>query len=217
MEENKMLMPTLFHNDLFDDFFDFPRHMTDMVDTNTLMKTDIKENGNNYELYIDIPGFNKEDIKSLQDFGNLLKNEFGNSLNSLIKNVEASNVRGNHPAYNATNTLDENHKSYWTTDDEICKASITFTFQKPTLVNRSEIREYLPLGQRISSFSLEIQTESNEWKEVAKATTIGNRRLLRFADVKAKAIRLNILESQACPVISDIRFFLSSNKYETFA
>lgn len=52
-----MLVPRKKSWDLFDDFFeDFP-----VVDSK-YMKTDIKECENNYELIIDLPGFNKDNI-----------------------------------------------------------------------------------------------------------------------------------------------------------
>ena len=69
-----MLMPSIFGEDLFDDFMrDFPFY--DDRDTRrvekklyghhgkNLMKTDIKEMDNGYELEMDLPGFKKEEIK----------------------------------------------------------------------------------------------------------------------------------------------------------
>ena len=70
-----MLMPSIFGENLFDDFFeDFP-WMDDNMDMKKtekklygrraarLMKTDIKEQDNGYELVIDLPGFKKDEIK----------------------------------------------------------------------------------------------------------------------------------------------------------
>ncbi len=52
-----MLVPRRKSWDLFDDFFeDFP------VVESKCMKTDIKEHENNYELIVDLPGFNKDNI-----------------------------------------------------------------------------------------------------------------------------------------------------------
>ena len=75
-----MLMPSIFGENLFDDFFgDFPFYYDDraMKDTEKklygrrashIMKTDIKETDNGYELEIDLPGFTKDEIKaSLND------------------------------------------------------------------------------------------------------------------------------------------------------
>ena len=77
-----MLMPSIFGESLFDDFFrDFPvfddkaerkaekklygRH------AQNLMKTDIKEMKDGYELEIDLPGFKKEEITVSLEDGNL--------------------------------------------------------------------------------------------------------------------------------------------------
>lgn len=55
--------------DIFDSFFDDPFFNSN---ENKMMKTDIKENENNYEVLIDLPGFNKEDIKMHIDNGYLV-------------------------------------------------------------------------------------------------------------------------------------------------
>ena len=61
-----MLVPRRKNWDLFDDFFeDFP------VVESKCMKTDIKEHDNNYELIIDLPGLNKENINLEIDNGYL--------------------------------------------------------------------------------------------------------------------------------------------------
>ena len=70
-----MLMPSIFGENLFDDFFgDFPFYYDDraMKDAekklyghkaNHVMKTDIKEMNNGYELVIDLPGFKKDEVQ----------------------------------------------------------------------------------------------------------------------------------------------------------
>ncbi len=76
-----MLMPSIFGENLFDDLFDFPfyddrneqkvekklygRH------ARNLMKTDIKEMDNGYQLIIDLPGFKKEEIHAALENGYL--------------------------------------------------------------------------------------------------------------------------------------------------
>lgn len=55
-----------FFRDDFDDFFDFPT-----FSSNVLMKSDIYEEGNNYVIEIDLPGFKKEDVTINYDKGYL--------------------------------------------------------------------------------------------------------------------------------------------------
>ena len=56
-----MLVPSIFGRDMFDDFF---ANSLSNYRTNDLMKTDIKDTDNAYELTIDMPGIKKEDIKA---------------------------------------------------------------------------------------------------------------------------------------------------------
>ena len=58
-----MLMPNIFNDNLFDDFFDF-NYPTFRYDTTELMKTDIKETDNGYEVTMNLPGVKKEDVKA---------------------------------------------------------------------------------------------------------------------------------------------------------
>ena len=64
-----MLMPSIFGENLFYEFFDdFVRPTRRVVRYNTpsttIMKTDVKETEGSYELDIDLPGYKKEDVKA---------------------------------------------------------------------------------------------------------------------------------------------------------
>ena len=64
-----MLLPSIFGENLLDDWMDFPRMERPSVEhklygTNSarIMKTDVHETDAGYELDIDLPGFKKDDI-----------------------------------------------------------------------------------------------------------------------------------------------------------
>ena len=57
------------------------------------------------------------------------------------------------------------------------------------------LQEDITKGQRIEAFTVEALTD-NSWKEVAKGTTVGYKRLLRFPTIKADQLRIKILESR---------------------
>ena len=63
-----MMMPSIFGENLFDDFWDgFTKPFAGfggLANQTTAMKTDVKELDNSYELDIDLPGFKKEDVKA---------------------------------------------------------------------------------------------------------------------------------------------------------
>lgn len=69
-----MLMPSIFSNNLFDDFFeDFnrPARTYSYPQHTGIMKTDIRESENAYELDIELPGYRKEDVRAELDNGYL--------------------------------------------------------------------------------------------------------------------------------------------------
>ena len=49
------------------------------------------------------------------------------------------------------------------------------------------LQEDITKGQRIEAFTVEALTD-NSWKEVAKGTTIGYKRLLRFPTIKSRSV-----------------------------
>ena len=64
-----MLMPSIFGENLFDDFFeDFARPARSAMrygtPTTNVMRTDVKENEDSYELAIELPGCKKEDVQA---------------------------------------------------------------------------------------------------------------------------------------------------------
>lgn len=64
-----MLMPSIFGESLFDEFFDdFARPAKKTVryttQTPSVMRTDVKEHETGYELDIDLPGYKKEDVQA---------------------------------------------------------------------------------------------------------------------------------------------------------
>lgn len=74
-----MMMPSIFGENLFDDDFDdwFDFRMPKLPDVDkvlygkhakNMMKTDVRENGDKYEVSVELPGFDKDEVKvELQD------------------------------------------------------------------------------------------------------------------------------------------------------
>jgi len=145
------------------------------------------------------------DEKMAIEFHRIVKESFAVNL-AENKKSEATNVRGNLNKFSSCKATDRNKNTYWTTDDSISTASLTVDLGEPVLFNRFLVQEYIPLGQRVKSFTLEAFVDGN-WKEVAKATTIGYKRILRFPAVKATKVRLNITASKSCPVISNVGIY----------
>ena len=60
-----MLMPSIFGESFFDDFFGTPsrEYFVGNRSTNAMMQTDIAETDNSFEVTMKLPGFKKEDVK----------------------------------------------------------------------------------------------------------------------------------------------------------
>lgn len=129
-----------------------------------------------------------------------------------VASVEASNIRGGQETFGPYNLIDDDFDTYWTVNNEVTSGSVTFTFKNPITFDRIVLQEYIALGQRVKSFTVETQDESGAWKSVElpnmpytihgdnsnpdETTTIGYKRILRTAETTAKAFRLTINESR---------------------
>ncbi|MEG1616716.1 MAG: alpha-L-fucosidase [Bacteroidales bacterium] len=121
----------------------------------------------------------------------------------------ASEDRGR--GYAASNVTDGNWDTYWATTDNSNTGSLTLEFKKPTAVNRLMIQEYIPLGQRVKAFNVEV-LQNNEWKPVnpgEETTTVGYKRLLRFETTEASAIRINFTDSKGALCINNVEAYLA--------
>ena len=136
------------------------------------------------------------------DLAKAIKEAFADNLARNAK-VDASNVRGNMSDFGAAMAVDENTETYWATDDGVNTGSLTIDFGRTTAFNRFMAQEYIRLGQRVKVFTIEALIDGN-WKEIANATTIGYKRILRFPTVEATKLRFNVTDSKSCPVISNI-------------
>lgn len=175
-----------------------------------LMETYYHSVGRNGTLLLNFPIDTKgliheNDVKSALGFAAAVKKAFAVNL-ALNKKATATNTRGKASKYAATMATDASNQTYWATDDEVKQASLTINFGRPTRFNRFLAQEYIALGQRVKSFTVEAKVNGN-WKELAKGTTIGYKRILVFPSVTATQLRLNITDAKNSPLISNIGIY----------
>jgi len=175
-----------------------------------LMETYYHSIGRNGSLLLNFPIMpngliHEKDERAALEMAKTLKEAFALNL-ALKAKVQASNVRGKSKEFGAEKATDGKKDTYWATDDQVTKATLTIHFSKPTTFNRFLVQENIRLGQRVKAFTVEAMVDGN-WKEVAKATTIGYKRILLFPGVKATEVRFNITDSKSCPVISNIGLY----------
>lgn len=81
-----MLMPSIFGENLLDNFFDFDapdfRRVSKSYNAgNNIMHTDVKETESGYEIAMNLPGFKKEDVQAELKDGYLTVNASANTTN----------------------------------------------------------------------------------------------------------------------------------------
>jgi len=148
---------------------------------------------------------NEIDVIALLEWKRLIDERFKTNL-ALNRVVIPSSVRGNLTKYAADLVTDENKDTYWATNDQEKTGHLQIDLGEKKLVSYVLVQEYIKLGQRIKSFSVEVEKDGN-WLEVAKGTTIGYKRILRINPVEAQNIRIKFTDSKACPVISNVEVY----------
>ncbi len=73
-------------------------------------------------------------------------------------------------------------------------------------MNRILLQEYIRLGQRVSEFKVEALVE-DEWKLLSDGTTIGYKVIRKFPVVRTSKVKVTIVSSKACPLISNIELY----------
>lgn len=125
---------------------------------------------------------------------------------NLAQNVKITGGNSRGRKFNPQNAVDGQTTSYWATDDSVKTASLVLDFYQETSFNRLLLQEYIRLGQRIHRFVLEVE-EDSDWKKIASGTTIGYKRIVRFADVKASKVRITLETDAPCLTLSNIEIY----------
>ena len=164
--------------------------------------------GRNSNLLLNVPPdrrglLHENDVKSLLAFKELRDKEFTSEL-AKGKKVISSKDRGKD--FKALNVNDGDPDTYWATPDDITSASLTIDLGTETEVNRIILQEYIKLGQRVQEFNVEALI-GGEWKRIIDGNTIGYKVIRKFPTVKTSKIKVTVIKSKACPVISNIELY----------
>jgi alpha-L-fucosidase len=149
--------------------------------------------------------FHEKDIIALKGFREILNREFANNLAKKAA-VTAGSYRGRTKIYAPSNITDGNKNTYWATDDNITSGSFEIDLGKISTIKYILLQEYIQLGQRVKSFTVETWKD-NSWQKVGEGTTIGYKRILQIEPTQSSKIRVKISAAKACPVISNAEVY----------
>ena len=175
-----------------------------------LMKIYLESVGRGCNLILNVPPdrrgrIHENDARSLREWGKQRETLFATNLAHGAK-VTASNTRGHGPQFAAVNVIDGLGDSYWACDDHAQTPELILDLPDPATIGAFQLREYLPLGQRIERFSLD-SWDGSDWHEIAAGTSVGSRRIMMTRPVKTRRVRLRIVQASACPAISELSLF----------
>lgn len=149
--------------------------------------------GGNSTFLLNIPPnrdgkFSPEDVEVLVEVGKKITATYSNNL---LQNADA-------PA----GLLDNKDNTYYFVKDT--SAAIEIKTPQPVTINRFVIQEAVKShGERVTSHTLEAWI-NNEWKEIAAATNIGYKRILRFPEITTDRFRLRITGTRYLPAITEV-------------
>ncbi len=145
------------------------------------------------------------DVAALREFRRILDHTFATDLAPTAR-LQASNTRGGDPRFAVENLVDGKRDTYWCSENAVTTPELILDFAREVTFSVIRLREYLPLGQRIDAFALDIR-QGSRWVNFFQGTSIGNQRLVRVPAVTASKIRLRILKAAACPALSELGVF----------
>jgi alpha-L-fucosidase len=202
------IRPGWFYHSSEDDKVRTPENLIDLY---------FKSVGRGASLLLNLPPdrrglIHENDVRSLKGFRSRRDQIFGRNLAHMAR-CTASNTRGGSRHFAPGNVMDGNPETYWTTDDVSEAPELVMEFPQPVTFNVVRLREFLPLGQRVDRFAVDVDSHG-AWHEWTCQSAIGAHRLIRGATCTTRHLRLRIVRSPVCPAVSEWSLFHDVNTAE---
>ncbi|SHJ37928.1 alpha-L-fucosidase [Arenibacter nanhaiticus] len=152
--------------------------------------------GGNTTFLLNIPPnregkFSPEDVRVLEEVGQRIKETYTDNLLAAAQGPK--------------NVLDTDSDSHEVFDKQ--NSEMIVSTETPITLNRFVIQEAIAThGERVEKHALDAWI-NNEWQEIAVASNIGYKRILRFPEVTTNKLRIRFIQSRWYPAISNIGAF----------
>ncbi len=149
--------------------------------------------GGNINLLLNVPPnregrFSDEDVRVLREVGKRIRETYDTNLLEDAKGEKA--------------LLDGDEDTYVLAKEG--QGSYEITLPKSTIINRFVLQEAIhEKSQRVEKHALDAWI-NDQWQQVAEATTVGYKRILRFPDINTTKLRLRIIEGRSNPSVSAV-------------
>ncbi|MBK7877565.1 MAG: alpha-L-fucosidase [Planctomycetes bacterium] len=110
------------------------------------------------------------------------------------------------PDSDAASVCDGERATAWAAPAGTTGAVLVLELPEPRTFDRVLLQEPIELGQRVRAFRVEVE-DAGRWREIARGTTIGHRRILAVPRTTARRLRLSIDDARATPALATFALF----------
>ncbi|MFR1987008.1 MAG: discoidin domain-containing protein [Prevotellamassilia sp.] len=158
-------------------------------------------------------------VNRMKELGQMMKTRLGNDLARTAKVVATEERTKGDTTTMATNVIDDNKNTYWATNDGTTSATLTFTWDEAKDIRYVSMMEFIRLGQRVKSFTIETSEDGQTFTKRGgniKTTTIGYKRIIPLNGstsnsyvnpVRAKVVKITINDAKACPLLHTVSIY----------
>jgi len=145
-----------------------------------------------------------QDVRILKSFGDAIRTTFARDLaRGAVAHASHSRGAGFEPA----RVLDGDRETYWASPDGVVGPTLTLDLKPGTRFDVIRLREYLPLGVRVTRFAVDAEIDG-AWRTLAEHDCISAQRVIRLdAPIAPRRVRLRVLDAPVCPAISEFALF----------
>ncbi len=142
------------------------------------------------------------DVQRLKEFGAAVKAIYGPDKNLARRALQAN------PAAATTFKLmlDGDPDTFWSAPADSRSAQIDLSFTTPITFDRALTMEWLPGGQQIQKYAIEALV-NGQWTTLYTGTSIGHKKIDKFARTTTNQVRLVIISAAAPPRIREFQLF----------
>lgn len=173
-----------------------------------LMRAYYETVGRNARMLLNVPPtrqgvLDPRDVRVLAEFKAMRDEVFGTDLAQGAR-VKASSCLDRR-RMGPRRLLDGDFDTYYASKTLLPRITLELAGEKT--FNRVLLQEYIPLGQRVKAFRIQVLSDGN-WQDWGEGTTVGYKRILQGPAVTATAVRITIADALAAPVLSTVSLHL---------
>ncbi len=159
-----------------------------------------KSVGGNATFLLNIPPtkdglFHENDVLRLRQLGQYLADSYGVNLAEDAAITAPEGLPGH--GIECVRTPDER---CWTPAESRVPLEITLHWDAPRTFRRIVLQEQTTFSQRVEGFAADVWTGSG-WREIARGTVIGHKRIIPLPETAAQAVRIRITDSRMAPTL----------------